>query len=82
MNILREDSVVWHRVENIGIIARMSKDTQSREGDYQRACFDSSLPQIVRMDYRRNREDKLKGIWESWDDAKKTHFRDKYGIVA
>ncbi|MBA0576723.1 hypothetical protein Golob_024228 [Gossypium lobatum] len=26
------------------------------------------------MDCRRNREDKLKGIWQSWDDAKKTYF--------
>ncbi|MBA0866105.1 hypothetical protein Goshw_018001 [Gossypium schwendimanii] len=34
------------------------------------------------MDCRRNREDKLKGIWQSWDDAKKSHFRDKYGDVA
>ncbi|MBA0729241.1 hypothetical protein Golax_026013 [Gossypium laxum] len=34
------------------------------------------------MDCRRNREDKLKGIWQSWDDARKTHFWDKYGDVA
>ncbi|MBA0660671.1 hypothetical protein Goklo_012648 [Gossypium klotzschianum] len=34
------------------------------------------------MDCRRNREDELKGIWQSWDDAKKMHFRDKYGDVA
>ncbi|MBA0672603.1 hypothetical protein Goklo_023873 [Gossypium klotzschianum] len=33
MNTLRKDSVVRHGVENIGIIARMSEDTQSREGD-------------------------------------------------
>ncbi|MBA0554000.1 hypothetical protein Golob_013135 [Gossypium lobatum] len=30
------------------------------------------------MDYRRNCEDDLKGIWQSWDEAKKTRFRDKY----
>ncbi|MBA0625128.1 hypothetical protein Godav_010366 [Gossypium davidsonii] len=55
---------------------------ESKEGDCQIACFDSSLPQIVCMDCRRNREDELKGIWQSWDDAKKMHFRDKYGDVA
>ncbi|MBA0838128.1 hypothetical protein Goarm_010223 [Gossypium armourianum] len=82
MNALRKDSVVRHAVENIGIIARMSEDIQSKEGDCQIACFDSSLPQIVCMDCRRNREDELKGIWQSWDDAKKTHFWDKYGDVA
>ncbi|MBA0734227.1 hypothetical protein Gogos_018167 [Gossypium gossypioides] len=60
----------------------MLEDTQSREGDFQIACFDSSLPQIVRMDCRRNHEDELKGIWQSWDDAKKMHFQDKYGDVA
>ncbi|MBA0549339.1 hypothetical protein Golob_020375, partial [Gossypium lobatum] len=27
------------------------------------------------MDCRRNHEDKLKGIWQSWDKAKKTHFQ-------
>ncbi|KAH1039766.1 hypothetical protein J1N35_041509 [Gossypium stocksii] len=82
MNTLREDLVVWHGVENIRIIARMSEDTQSREGDCQIACFDSSLPQIVHMDYRRNHEDELKLIWQSWDNAKKMHFQDKYGNVA
>ncbi|MBA0838129.1 hypothetical protein Goarm_010223 [Gossypium armourianum] len=35
----------------------MSEDIQSKEGDCQIACFDSSLPQIVCMDCRRNRED-------------------------
>ncbi|MBA0826364.1 hypothetical protein Goarm_011222, partial [Gossypium armourianum] len=30
------------------------------------------------MDCRRNCEDDLKGIWQSWDEAKKTRFRDKY----
>ncbi|MBA0577067.1 hypothetical protein Golob_027761 [Gossypium lobatum] len=34
------------------------------------------------MDCRRNSKDKLKGIWKSWDDAKKTHFQNKYGDVA
>ncbi|MBA0750737.1 hypothetical protein Gogos_002127 [Gossypium gossypioides] len=34
------------------------------------------------MDYRRNFRDELKGIWQSWDEAKKTHFWDKYGDVA
>ncbi|MBA0723303.1 hypothetical protein Golax_003890 [Gossypium laxum] len=34
------------------------------------------------MDCRRNREDELKGIWQSWDEAKKTRFQDKYGNVA
>ncbi|MBA0755789.1 hypothetical protein Gogos_019980 [Gossypium gossypioides] len=33
------------------------------------------------MDCRRNREYELKGIWQSWDDVKKTHFLDKYGNV-
>ncbi|MBA0570786.1 hypothetical protein Golob_004396, partial [Gossypium lobatum] len=65
MNTLREDSVVWHGVEYIGIIARMSEDTQTREGDCQIASFDSSLPQIICMGCRRNREDELKGIWQS-----------------
>ncbi|TYH67235.1 hypothetical protein ES332_D06G174900v1 [Gossypium tomentosum] len=60
----------------------MLEDTQRREGDCQIACFDSSLPQIVRMDCRRNRKDELRGIWKSWDIAKKTQFRDKYGNVA
>ncbi|MBA0810443.1 hypothetical protein Gohar_002439 [Gossypium harknessii] len=55
----------------------MSKDTQSREGNCQIASFDSSLPQIIRMDCKRNREDKLKRIWQSWDKAKKMHIRDK-----
>ncbi|MFQ6668010.1 hypothetical protein Gotur_033825 [Gossypium turneri] len=82
MNTLREDLVIWHGVENIGIIARMSKDTQSREGNCQIASFDSSLPQIIRMDCKRNREDKLKRIWQSWDKAKKMHIRDKYSDVA
>ncbi|MBA0796230.1 hypothetical protein Gohar_007014 [Gossypium harknessii] len=27
MNTLREDLIVWHGVENIGIIARMLEDT-------------------------------------------------------
>ncbi|MBA0763400.1 hypothetical protein Gotri_012844, partial [Gossypium trilobum] len=26
------------------------------------------------MDCRRNREDELKGIWQSWNEAKKMHF--------
>ncbi|MBA0776584.1 hypothetical protein Gotri_011565 [Gossypium trilobum] len=60
----------------------MSEDIQSKEGDCQIACFDSSLPQIVCMECRRNHEDELKGIWQSWDDAKKMHFWDKYGDVA
>ncbi|KAK5842472.1 hypothetical protein PVK06_004835 [Gossypium arboreum] len=60
----------------------MLEDTQSREGDCQIASFDSILPQIVCMDCRRNGEDELKGIWQSWDEAKKTSFRDKYGDVA
>ncbi|TYJ49651.1 hypothetical protein E1A91_A01G149400v1 [Gossypium mustelinum] len=34
------------------------------------------------MDCRRNRENELKGIWQSWEDAKKTHFWDKYGDAA
>ncbi|MBA0677937.1 hypothetical protein Goari_019310 [Gossypium aridum] len=57
-----EDSLVQHGVENIGIIVRMSEDTQNREGDCQIASFDLRLPQIVRMDCGRNREDELKGI--------------------
>ncbi|KAK5842827.1 hypothetical protein PVK06_005230 [Gossypium arboreum] len=60
----------------------MSKDTQSREGDCQIASFGLSQPQIVGMDCRRNIKDELKGIWQSWDEAKKTYFRDKYGNVA
>ncbi|MFQ6663514.1 hypothetical protein Gotur_031015, partial [Gossypium turneri] len=70
-NTIREDSVVRHGVENIGIIARMSEDTQSREGDCEIACFDSSLLHIVRMECRMNHKDNLKGIWKSWDGAKK-----------
>ncbi|MBA0643983.1 hypothetical protein Goklo_028223 [Gossypium klotzschianum] len=62
MNTLREDLVVWHGVENIAIITRMSEDIQRREGDCQVASLDSSLPQIVCMDCRRNRKDELKGI--------------------
>ncbi|MBA0841134.1 hypothetical protein Goarm_003644 [Gossypium armourianum] len=65
MNALREDLVVRHGVENVGIIARMSEDTQSKEGNCQITSFDSSLPQIVRMDCRRNCKDELKGIWQS-----------------
>ncbi|MFQ6629093.1 hypothetical protein Gotur_007989 [Gossypium turneri] len=72
LNTLLEDSIVRHGVENIGIIARMSEDTQTREGDCQITSFDSSMPHIVRMDCRRNHKDELKGIWKSWDDAKKT----------
>ncbi|MBA0747913.1 hypothetical protein Gogos_004778 [Gossypium gossypioides] len=34
------------------------------------------------MDCRRNREDELKGIWQSWDEVKKMRFQDKYGDVA
>ncbi|MBA0756095.1 hypothetical protein Gogos_019875 [Gossypium gossypioides] len=60
----------------------MLEDTQSREGDCQIARFDLSLPQIVRMDCSWNREDELKGILQSWDEAKKTRFRDKHGDVA
>ncbi|MBA0556216.1 hypothetical protein Golob_026334, partial [Gossypium lobatum] len=26
------------------------------------------------MDYSRNSEDELKGIWQSWDEVKKTRF--------
>ncbi|MBA0712542.1 hypothetical protein Golax_011641, partial [Gossypium laxum] len=37
---------------------------------------------IVHLDCRRNRKDVFKGIWKSWDKAKKTHFQDKYGNVA
>ncbi|MBA0668014.1 hypothetical protein Goklo_000998 [Gossypium klotzschianum] len=62
MNTLREDSIVGRGVENIGIIARMLEYTQSREGDCQIASFDSSLPQIVCMDYKRNHKDEVKGI--------------------
>ncbi|TYH28281.1 hypothetical protein ES288_A02G131800v1 [Gossypium darwinii] len=40
----------------------MLEDTQSKEGDCQIACFDSSLPQIVCMDYRRNRKDELNNV--------------------
>ncbi|MBA0792951.1 hypothetical protein Gohar_017399, partial [Gossypium harknessii] len=72
MNTLLEYSVVRHEVENIGIIARMSDDTQNREGDCQIASFDSSLPQIARINCRRNLEDNLNGIWQSWDKVKKT----------
>ncbi|KAK5842795.1 hypothetical protein PVK06_005189 [Gossypium arboreum] len=39
-------------------------------------------PKITRMNCRRNRKDELKGICQSWDKAKKMHFRDKYGNVA
>ncbi|MBA0670983.1 hypothetical protein Goklo_029536 [Gossypium klotzschianum] len=35
MNTLHEDLVVRLGVENVGIIARMSEDTQSKEGDCQ-----------------------------------------------
>ncbi|MBA0853016.1 hypothetical protein Goshw_012499 [Gossypium schwendimanii] len=45
----------------------MSEDTQGREDDCQIASFDSSLPQIVYMDYKRNHKDKLNGIWQSWN---------------
>ncbi|MBA0734167.1 hypothetical protein Gogos_018110, partial [Gossypium gossypioides] len=34
------------------------------------------------MDCRRYREDELKRIWQSWGEAKKTCFWDKYGDVA
>ncbi|TYJ39745.1 hypothetical protein E1A91_A04G090700v1 [Gossypium mustelinum] len=34
------------------------------------------------MDCRKNHEDELKGIWQSWDEANKMGFRDKYGDVA
>ncbi|MBA0747911.1 hypothetical protein Gogos_004778 [Gossypium gossypioides] len=34
------------------------------------------------MDCRRNREDELKGIWQSWDEVKKMRFQDKYGPLA
>ncbi|MBA0717538.1 hypothetical protein Golax_005346 [Gossypium laxum] len=37
-----------------------------------------SLPELREL----NRKDELKGIWKSWDEAKKTHFSDKYGDVA
>ncbi|MBA0846068.1 hypothetical protein Goarm_023217 [Gossypium armourianum] len=60
----------------------MSEDIQRREGDCQVASLNSNLPQIVCMDCRRNRKDELKGIWQSWDKAKKTHFWEKYGDVA
>ncbi|MFQ6664082.1 hypothetical protein Gotur_031311 [Gossypium turneri] len=67
MNTLRKDSVVRHGVENIGIIARMSEDIQSKEGDCQIACFDSSLPKIVCMDCRRNHNALLKAMVRFWD---------------
>ncbi|MBA0753913.1 hypothetical protein Gogos_019804 [Gossypium gossypioides] len=60
----------------------MSEDTQSREGNCQIASFDLTLPQIVRIDCRRNQEDELNGIWQSWDEVKKTCFRDNYGPLA
>ncbi|TYG40591.1 hypothetical protein ES288_D12G105200v1 [Gossypium darwinii] len=36
------------------------------------------------MDYKKepNYKDELKGIWQSWDEAKKTHISEKYGDVA
>ncbi|MBA0736715.1 hypothetical protein Gogos_010228 [Gossypium gossypioides] len=34
------------------------------------------------MECRRNRVGELKGIWQSWDEAKKTRFQDKFGDVA
>ncbi|MBA0794414.1 hypothetical protein Gohar_018745 [Gossypium harknessii] len=55
----------------------MSEDIQRTEGDCQVASLDSSLPQIVCMDCSRNRKDELKGIWQSWDKAKQTHFWEK-----
>ncbi|KAG4163061.1 hypothetical protein ERO13_D01G148150v2 [Gossypium hirsutum] len=33
------------------------------------------------MECRMNHKDDLNEIWKSWDDAKKTHFQDKYGDV-
>ncbi|MBA0853014.1 hypothetical protein Goshw_012499 [Gossypium schwendimanii] len=60
----------------------MSYLSLGREDDCQIASFDSSLPQIVYMDYKRNHKDKLNGIWQSWNGAKKTCFWDKYGNVA
>ncbi|MFQ6670847.1 hypothetical protein Gotur_035592 [Gossypium turneri] len=45
----------------------MSKDTQDREGDCQRASFDSSLPQIVFLDCRRNHDALLKVMVRFWD---------------
>ncbi|MBA0856406.1 hypothetical protein Goshw_027947 [Gossypium schwendimanii] len=50
----------------------MSYLSPGREGDCQITSFNSSMPYIVRMDCRRNHKDKLKEIWKSWDDAKKT----------
>ncbi|MBA0788802.1 hypothetical protein Gotri_025243 [Gossypium trilobum] len=52
----------------------MSEDTQSREDYCQIASFDSNLPQIVYIDCRRNHKYELKGIWQSWDEAKKMRF--------
>ncbi|MBA0638301.1 hypothetical protein Godav_021981 [Gossypium davidsonii] len=49
-------------------------ESTSREDNCQIASFDSNLPQIVYMDCRRNHEDELKGIWQSWDEAKKMRF--------
>ncbi|KAK5836280.1 hypothetical protein PVK06_012054 [Gossypium arboreum] len=34
------------------------------------------------MDCRKNHEDELKGIWQSWGEANKMGFRDKYGDAA
>ncbi|MFQ6664053.1 hypothetical protein Gotur_031290 [Gossypium turneri] len=67
MNTLREDLVIRHGVENIGIIVRMSEDTQGREGDFQIASFDLSLPQIICMDCRRTHDALLKAMVHFWD---------------
>ncbi|MFQ6663513.1 hypothetical protein Gotur_031015 [Gossypium turneri] len=45
----------------------MSEDTQSREGDCEIACFDSSLLHIVRMECRMNHKDLLKAMVHFWD---------------
>ncbi|MFQ6663512.1 hypothetical protein Gotur_031015 [Gossypium turneri] len=33
------------------------------------------------MECRMNHKDNLKGIWKSWDGAKKTHFQDKIPLI-
>ncbi|MBA0756757.1 hypothetical protein Gogos_021599 [Gossypium gossypioides] len=37
----------------------MIEDTQIKEGNYKLACFDSSLPQIVRKDWTLSQSDRI-----------------------
>ncbi|MBA0608949.1 hypothetical protein Godav_021102 [Gossypium davidsonii] len=69
MNTLREDLVVWHGVENIAIITRMSEDIQRREGDCQakKTRFWEKYGDVAQLLFVKLDDALLKAMVHFWD---------------